>query len=193
VIAVVADGGISVPGGYTGTPYGGTPQSIPGTIVADHYDVGGNNVAFSYGGTISTCSQRTTGDCIGIAGFGGGQVTTTNTVEPATQTYVGWTKTGEWINYTVDVTQAGTYAIGAHLSAAMTGAQVTFSFSPSVTTGPLTVPTTAGFVTGVEAYHVWERLTDMATVTLPAGTTVLTFKIDAVAGINVESFSFTKQ
>jgi hypothetical protein len=32
----------------------------------------------------------------------------------------------------------------------------------------------------------------MALVTLPAGVTVLTFQIDAVAGLNVESLIFTK-
>jgi hypothetical protein len=150
VVTVAADGGISVPPGYKGMPYGGTPQTIPGVISASQYDVGGNNVAFSYAGTVNQCAQRSTGDCIGIASFGNGQVTTTNMPEASTQSYVGWTKTGEWINYTVQVTQPGTYAIGAHLTAANTGAKVSFRFSPDVTTGPLDVPTTAGYVPGVE-------------------------------------------
>jgi hypothetical protein len=192
-VAVGADGGISVPPGYTGTPYGGTPQTIPGVIRAVQYDVGGNNVAFSYKGNATTCVQRTTGDCIGVAGFGNGQVTIHDTPEPSAQSYVGWTQTGEWLNYTVRVTEPGTFTIGAHVSAGMTGAKVSFSFTPNITTGPLTVPTTAGYVPGVEAYHVWEQLDNMATVTLPAGLTVLTFKIEAVAGVNVESFTFTKQ
>jgi hypothetical protein len=192
VVTVAADGGISVPPGYMGMPYGGTPQVIPGVISAIQYDVGGNNVAFSYAGTVNQCAQRSTGDCIGIASFGNGQVTTTNMPEASTQSYVGWTKTGEWIHYTVQVTEPGTYAIGAHLSAANTGAKVSFGFSPDITTGPLDVPTTAGYVPGVEVYHVWERLGSMALVTLPAGVTVLTFQIEAVAGLNVESFTFTK-
>jgi hypothetical protein len=190
-VSVVADGGIAVPPGYKGTPFGGTPQTIPGVILADRYDEGGNNVAFSYTGTVNACAERPTADCIGIAGFGGGQVTTKDTPEPSSQVYVGWTKAGEWINYTVQVAQAGRYAINAHVSAGATGAQVTLSFSPGVTAGPITVPTTAGYVPGVEVYHVWERVT-LATVTLPAGTTVFTFKIDAIAGMNIESFTFTK-
>ena len=67
------------------------------------------------------------------------------------------------------------------------------TFTPQITTGPVEIPTTAGFQPGVEVYHVWETLDHLAEIKLPAGTYVMMFKIENNAGLNLDYFSFTKK
>jgi hypothetical protein len=113
--------------------------------------------------------------------------------ESPNQVYVGWTEPGEWLKYTVKVAEAGTYIIGGKVSAGDQGATLAFSFGPDLTTGEIEIPTTRGFQPGVEVYHVWETLDPLKEITLPAGTYVMTVKIGKTAGMNLESFTFTKK
>src|SRR5580693_2064098 len=85
----------------TDAPYGGTPAAVPGTVQAANYDTGGQGVAYnvtSVNGTangyrpdgvdLEACSDTGCGDDL------------------------GWTATGQWFKYTVDVAAAGTYTVG---------------------------------------------------------------------------------
>jgi hypothetical protein len=178
---------------YTGRPYNKDPIAIPGTIKATEYDIApsnANGITFNYSKPPKPGKIRTTGDCIGLGTFDKSHVTTKGEPEDLKQTYLGWTEAGEWTKYTLQVKTAGTYVIGGHFAAGLKGAKVSFAFG-DVTTGPLEIPTTAGFQPGVEVYHVWERLDNLAEVKLPAGDVVMKFKIEAVAGINVESITLT--
>jgi DUF5010 C-terminal domain len=185
-----------IPAEYVGKPETALPQIIPGTVAAVDYDeapAGANEMTFSYHGKPVQTKFRKGPDSIGIAGFGKGHVSTTGTPEDPTQAYVGWTHGGEWLKYTVSVTEAGTYVIGAKVSAGAKGATLAFSFAPDLTTGEIEIPTTAGFQPGVEVYHVWEKLDNLKEITLPAGTFVMTVKIGKIAGLNLHSFTFTKK
>jgi hypothetical protein len=55
------------------------------------------------------------------------------------------------------------------------------------------IPTTAGFQPGVEVYHVWTKVENLAEVILPAGRCVMTARIEGAAGINLDYFSFTRK
>jgi len=185
-----------IPSEYAGKPETGAPLAIPGTIRAIDYDAsptGANEITFSYHGTPKKTDVRTTPDSIGLAGFGKGHVSTTGTPEAPEQAYVGWTQPDEWLKYTVHVAETGTYVIGAKVAAGSKGATLTFSFTPDLTTGEIEIPTTAGFQPGVEVYHVWEKLDNLKEITLPAGDYVMTVKIGKIAGLNLESFTFTKK
>jgi len=177
---------------YAGKPFSGAPISIPGTVQAEDYDISPaavNNVTFHYDGRIGTSEVRTTPDSIGLARFGAGHVSTTGEKQDPVGAYVGWTQTGEWWKYSLTVKQAGTYFVGGHFAAGGKGAQISFSFDSGATTGPLDIPTTAGFQPGVEVYHVWESLDKLATVSLPAGPVVMTVKIEKNAGLNLDYFT----
>jgi hypothetical protein len=185
-----------VPAHYGGTPKTGTHLVIPGTIRAADYDMspyGANHITFSYNGNSTKTEFRPGEDSIGLAAFGQGHVSITGVPEAPNQVYVGWTEPNEWLKYTVQVLEAGTYIIGGKFAAGSTGATLTFTFTPELTTGEIEIPTTAGFQPGVEIYHVWEKLDHLKEVTLPAGVFVMTVKIGKVAGLNLESFSFTKK
>ncbi|KPV49238.1 hypothetical protein SE17_33765, partial [Kouleothrix aurantiaca] len=84
------------------TPYGGTARAIPGTIQAEDFDNGGEAVAYHDLDTANNGGQyRTTGvDVETTSDTGGGYD-------------VGWMRTGEWIEYTVNVGTAGTYTQAA--------------------------------------------------------------------------------
>lgn len=185
-----------VPSDYTGKPETGAPLMIPGVIRAVDYDeapAGAKDVTFSAHGTPVQTKYRKAADSIGIAAFGKGHVSTTGVPEAPDQVYVGWTGPGEWLKYTVQVAGTGTYIIGAKVAAGSKGATLSFTFTPELTTGEMEIPTTAGFQPGVEVYHVWEKLDNLKEITLPAGTYVMTVKIGKIAGLNLESFSFTKK
>ena len=185
-----------VPAGYTGKPYTGKALAIPGKIEAEAYDIapgGAKDVTFGYQGKVTTTAFRTSPDSIGIAGYDKSHVSITGAAEDTKQVYVGWTETGEWLKYTVKVTEAGTYVVGGKFAAAGTGSTLSMTFTPELTTGLMEIPTTAGHVPGVEVYHVWETLDHLGEITLPAGMYVMTVKIEKDAGMNLDYFTFTKK
>jgi hypothetical protein len=89
---------------YAGTPFGGTRASIPGTVQAENYDVGGENVAYhdneaaNLGNPGNTFRTNEGVDLENTADTGGGS-------------NVGWTATGEWLMYSVNVTTTRAYTV----------------------------------------------------------------------------------
>jgi hypothetical protein len=185
-----------VPASYTGKPFAGAPVSIPGVIQAEAYDIapgGAKDVSFNYKGDPKQTSYRPGPDSIGLAQFGKGHVSITGEAEAPDQIYVGWTETGEWLKYTVHVTETGDYLLGGKFAAGDKGAQISVTFSPDIKTGAFEIPTTAGYQPGVEVYHVWEKLDNLAVVHLPAGVYVMTVKIESGAGLNFDYFTLKKK
>jgi len=188
---------------YTGTPYGGKPQEIPGIIHAQNYDVAPNNangVAYNRKGTPKPGPARTTGDCIGFGKFDGSHVSATGEKVKPEGYYVGWTDPGDWWKYTVKVNEAGTYNFGGHLAAGnAAGAKISVTFTPlnppgaAIATGVINVPTSVGLVPGVETYHVWQTLDKLAQVKLTPGLYVMTVKIEATGGMNLDYYTLAKQ
>ena len=83
---------------YPGTPYSGTPVTVPGTIHAENFDNGGEGVAYHDSGSNNMGgAYRQTGVDIENSSGGGYDI--------------GWIAAGEWLNYTVNVTSAGTYRV----------------------------------------------------------------------------------
>ncbi len=184
------------PSDYKGTPETGAALAVPGSIPSIGYDEAPGaalGITFSYHGKVAKTPFRKSADGIGLAGFGKGHVSTAGVAESPDQAYVGWTQPGEWLKYTLDVKQAGTYVIGAKVAAGSKGATLTFSFSSGATTGEIEIPTTAGFQPGVEVYHVWETLDHLGEVMLPAGPCVMTVTLGKIAGLNLETFTLTKK
>jgi hypothetical protein len=191
-LPLVAD----APSDYKGVPETGTALAVPGKIPAVGYDGAPGDapdIAFHKNGKLSKSNVRKSTDSVGIAQFNKGHVTTKGEAEAPDQVYVGWTQPGEWLKYTLDVKEAGTYVIGAKVAAGSTGATLRFTFTSGADSGEVEIPTTAGFQPGVEVYHVWETLDHLAEVTLPAGPCVMTVAIGKTAGLNLETFTLTKK
>jgi hypothetical protein len=196
VVADDATAAPTIPADYTGKPETGSPQMIPGKIKAVDYDTAPNaapDITYHYGGKATQSKIRKEPDSLGLATFDKSHLTTKGDPEDVSQVYVGWTQPHEWLKYTVTVAETGTYVIGAHVAAGAKGATLTFSFGDNLTTGEIEIPTTAGFIPNHEVYHVWETLDNLKEITLPAGTYVMKVEIGKTAGMNLESFTFTKK
>jgi hypothetical protein len=158
--------------GSSEAPYPGpAAAAIPGTVLAENYDTGGQGVAYNVTSTNGTDNgYRTQGVDLETASA------------PATGNDLGWTASGQWFKYTVNVATAGTYTV-SFLVAAPAAVADAFHLSNSSGTnlsGSVAVPDTGG-------YQDWETVT--ASVTLPAGTQTLTLNQDA-AGWNIDSMAF---
>src|SRR3984957_4316918 len=153
-------------------PYGGTPAPIPGTVQAENYDTGGQGVAYnvlSING--SGNSYRSDGvDLEGTGDTGGGYD-------------LGWTASGQWFRYTVNVATAGTYTVTFRVAAlnAVTDALHISNSAGTNLTGSVNVPATGA----------WQTYTNVTVaVTLPAGQQTLTINQDN-AGWNINYVMFT--
>ena len=187
---------------YTGKPYLGKPQEVPGIVQAEFYDVAPGNlngIAYNRRGEPKPGSARTTGDCVGLGSIGDDHISTTGEKQKAGDVYVGWTDVGDWWKYTVNVKEAGTYVFGGHFAAGAKGAKVSVTFTPIKPAGAIIapaafeIPTTAGYQPNVEVYHVWELLDNLAEVKLQPGLYVMTVKVEAVAGLNIDYYTLTKK
>lgn len=79
-------------------PFGGVPAIIPGVLEAEHYDMGGQGLAYSDSDNENEGGEfRNDGTDIELSSdIGGGY-------------NVGWTKAGEWLDYTIDVNENAPY------------------------------------------------------------------------------------
>jgi hypothetical protein len=155
----------------TEAPYGGTPASVPGTVQAENYDTGGQALAYNVTSTNGTGNgYRSDGvDLEKTSDTGGGY-------------NLGWTGSGQWSRYTVNVAAAGTYTVGLRVAApgAVTGGLHLANASGTNLSGAVNIPATG-------AWQTWTTVT--ATVTLPAGQQVLTVSQDS-GGWNLNYLSF---
>jgi Carbohydrate binding module (family 6)/Pectate lyase superfamily protein/F5/8 type C domain/Abnormal spindle-like microcephaly-assoc'd, ASPM-SPD-2-Hydin len=152
-------------------PYGGTAAGIPGTVHASNYDTGGQGVAYNVTSVNGTGnSYRSDGvDLEACSDTGCGYD-------------LGWTASGQWFKYTVNVATAGTYTISfrfASPSGVTDGLHIASSSGTNLS-GNINVPATGGWQT-------WQTAT--ATVTLPAGQQTLTVDQDN-AGWNLYTMAF---
>lgn len=141
------------------------------TVDATNYDEGGQGVAYN--------------DDPGLLGGTDGGRTGTD-VEHTDAGDIGWIGNGEWLEYTINVAQAGNYDLSAVMATVLTGNTVQFSFTrdgettPYATSSVLDTPTTV-------SWDVYES-TSTSTVALDAGVQVVraTFGGD---GHNLREFS----
>jgi uncharacterized protein involved in high-affinity Fe2+ transport len=160
-------------GSGTDAPYGGTAAAVPGNVLAENYDTGGQGVAYNVT-SVNGSDNAYRSDGVDLE-------TTTDTGGGAND--LGWTAAGQWFNYTVNVATAGTYTVGVRLaapSAVADGLHIDNSAGTNLS-GNINVPATGGWQT-------WTTVT--ATVTLPAGTQTLTVDQDNT-GWNINYLSFT--
>ncbi len=159
VLRVVVDAGF---GGFQSlrivvaqVPFGGTARTLPGTLRAVDFDEGGEQISYhdNSAGCYGSCDRGTDVDY-----------------------YYEWvyrTTTGEWMEYTVDVTAAGTYTLAVRLAAEEGGGTFHVEFDGVDVTGPITIPTTG-------EWYTFQTVT--RTVSLSAGRKVMRLVVDNSAG-----------
>jgi Carbohydrate binding module (family 6)/PLD-like domain len=122
--------------------FGGTPVALPGIVQAENFDVGGAGV--SYG-------DAATGNRGGV--YRTGDVDIDATADPGSAGhYVGWTRVGEYLEYTVNVTQTRTYSVGIRVANVGSGATFRILVDGVDRSGPISLPNTG-------AWDSWQTIT----------------------------------
>jgi hypothetical protein len=141
-------------------PYGGTSAAVPGTVQAANYDTGGQGTGYSVASVNGSAnSYRADGvDLESCSDTGCGYD-------------IGWTGTGQWFRYTVNVATARTYTVSLRLASpsGVTDALHIASSSGANLSGSVNAPDTGGWQT-------WATVT--VSVALPAGQQTLTIYQD---------------
>jgi Carbohydrate binding module (family 6)/Calcineurin-like phosphoesterase len=142
------------------SPFGGTPAVIPGVVQAEHFDEGGASAAYvdTTAGNRGAAYRQTDVDIESTADAGGGYD-------------VGWTRPGEWLQYTVNVTADGPYDVMLRLASAASGGVLHLEVDGADVTGAIQVPNTGG-------WQAWRGVT-VPQVPLKAGTRSLRLAFDA--------------
>ena len=118
--------------------FGGTPAAIPGRVQAENYDEGyPGQVYFETDVTNNGGAYRPDEDVDIEATAGGGF-------------NVGWIDFGEWMDYTVNVQQAGEYNVTARVASQSTGGTFSLQVNDIPIGGLAQVPATGGFQTWTE-------------------------------------------
>ena len=112
-------------------PYGGTAWPIPGTIEAENYDTGGQFVAY-YDITAGNSGGQYRSDDVDIETCSDGGYDVTGI------------KTGEWLEYSVNVSSSGLYKITARVASADSNQQFRIEFDGRDETGSVLFDSTGG-------------------------------------------------
>ena len=113
------------------TPYNEVPAAVPGKIEAEEFDLGGEGYAY-----YDTDSQNRNG------GDRDEGVDMSNTA-------IGYTQKGEWLEYTIDVAQDGEYAVSASVASGADGASFKLYIDNKAVTDIIDVPNTGDWETFV--------------------------------------------
>ena len=155
-------------------PYGEKAVTLPAKIEAEHYDIPG----VGRGGDVDSYSDNDSenqGDAKFREDLG------VDIVEGGTGMAIGYTASGEWLEYTVEVPEDGDYAIKASASTGMESASFCFLVDGKAIGDTITVPQTG------EDWSVYKEF-DGGKVKLTKGTHVIRLVITG-DNVNVDWFS----
>jgi beta-glucanase (GH16 family) len=137
----------------TQAPFPDAPHQIPGTIQAENFDLGGQGLSYN------DCDPTNNGGQYRESGVD---------IEASTEGgyNISWMCRGEWIEYTVDVQTAGTYALDVRVASIATGGGFQIERDGQALTNPVYFLPTGG----------WQQWQDASTtIELEAGEQVLRF------------------
>ena len=117
------------------TPWRGKPAAVPGKVEAEHYDEGPAGVAYH------DVESKNLGEPYRKET----QVDIEKRDDASNGHGVGWTRKGEWINYTVNVAQAGKYEVVMPVASNKRGGVFHFEVDGQDLSGPIKVPDTGGW------------------------------------------------
>lgn len=187
--------------------YEQAPQTIPGKIQCEYYDLGGEGIAYhdsdnknSGSGNLNPADgsylnefRITEAVDISYTKDGGVDDNEYNLVQPRMkQLYVGWTEPGEWLNYTVNVQRSGLYVVGLTYTA-HDDAQIAIAVDGIDIRGPLNVPSTynAEDKQDWRQWHHWNHLNNITQIELKKGIHVITLHTVSNGNMNYDFLEFT--
>jgi hypothetical protein len=154
--------------------YASVVHSIPGIVEAENFNIGGEDNAYFDADVANSGGAYRTFEGVDIeatSDLGGGY-------------NVGWLSSGEWLEYIVDVTSAGSYEMDLRVAAASDANTIRVDFNREDKSGVLTINST-GYV------QQWTTFTQQ--VTLEAGLQIMRVQIpQSMGGFNINWLGFRK-
>ncbi len=175
----VIDALMRQPHNTAAVPY--VSHAIPGIVYAPDYDMGGTPTAYN------DVDYQNTGNN-GTWNKGGLYRNDGVDIERCSDPYsngydVGWIESGEFLNYTVNVVEAGDYSLTGRVASAASGGKLLFRIDGRIINTYIDVPQTGGWQT-------WQAV-NCGTVSLTAGMHVLNCTF-FFGGFNVSGFELAK-
>jgi beta-xylosidase len=154
-----------------GTPFGSAPVAIPGTIETENYDRGGQGIAFSDNDVVNSGNQSRMKEAVDIENSSTGGFN------------VGWTNAGEWLEYTVNVTENSIYTLLTIAASPNKNSSIRLKIDGNDIAGPVIIPNTGG----------WQSYDTITTtnVRLKAGTHIIQL-FEETGGFNIDKIIFEK-
>jgi len=143
-------------------PYKGSPWPIPGMIEAEHYDEGGEGFAYH---------EANTNGNEGLATLRNDEVDIEQTGDVSGSYNVGYILSGEWLEYTVNVTATDKYDLNLRVAADGAGRTFHVEMDNEDITGDIIVPNTGG-------WQNWETVT-VPNIDLTSGKKVMRVVFDS--------------
>jgi len=155
-------------------PFSGTAIAIPGRIEVEDFDRGGEGVAYH---------DTTAGNVYGVSSYRNDSVDFRSCTDTSgCGYYVGRLDATEWMNYTVNVAQAGSYDLKIRVSTAYDGTTLRFQVGSTDISGEIRVPNTGG-------WQNWRTVS--VPVNLQAGVQILKLAV-GTGGFNINYFEIVR-
>ena len=151
------------------SPFGAKAFSVSDTIQAEDFDLGGEEVAYHDQERDNIPGEYRPDEGVDIGSNGAGGFA------------VGYIARGEWLEYTIDVPEAGTYSMLAAAASEVDGGALRLSTSGGTSTLNLAVAATGGF-------DSFASFTSPGTIDLPAGEQIVRIDFTADAPFNLDYF-----
>ncbi|HEY4323502.1 MAG TPA: carbohydrate-binding protein [Mucilaginibacter sp.] len=189
-----------------GKPWQGKVQEISGRVECEFYNEGGEGIAYHDSDSINNGSGKlnpANGTFLNEFRMKEGvdiSYTKTHDIDnnrynkvprDMDKLYVGWTKPGEWINYTIKVNESRNYKIGLMYTANGDGA-ISLDVDGKDVTGSLKVPSTHDDRDTVQwrQWHHWNKVDSLGTVKIKKGMHILTLYVVANGNMNFDYLEF---
>lgn len=200
-------------GDYKGTPfsdskYNGGAQKLPGKLQCEYFDRGGEGIAYHETDTVNSGSgglNKVDGSYLNSFRINEAvDISYTKFWDPAVdnspynlvetkpkQLYVGWTAPGEWIKYTVDVQETGTYELGL-MYTANKDAKIGLAINDKMVAKTIEVPSTfvAADSLAWRQWHHWNYLDKMVKLPLEKGLQTVTLHTVEKGNMNYDFIDF---
>jgi len=191
---------------YKGKPFNNAIQVIPGKLQCEFYDTGGEGIAYHDLDSVNGGSGRLNTvngtylnefrmhEKVGISYTKSDDIDNNsyNLFNPEMgQLYVGWTKPGEWLKYTVDVKYSSNYVVGIMYTANGNGT-ISLSVDNNIAGGSLFIPSTNQKEDTIawRQWHHWNKLDSIGEIYLSKGIHVLKLSTLTNGNMNYDFLEF---
>ncbi len=156
--------------GGTQASFTGTPIPIPGTLEVEDYDLGGEGIAYHDNDVANQGGGYRLEEGVDI---GGG---------PEGGYVLGYVGNGEWLEFTVNVTQSGTYSLTAGVASADAASRFDLTFPGGARTS-FSTPLTGD-------WNAYQEINAEGTIDLTAGIQIVRLTISGDRAFNLDQVKF---